>query len=135
MLIFKKGEKKQISKHFTSTEFECKCNVCNNDAQYLDEGQLAKLELVREKFGKAIIITSGYRCPANNKAQGGALNSTHMSGLGTDISPATPTLDSLDELYEICMDVFDNIGNGINKKFIHVDNRPAKPTGKRTWRY
>lgn len=42
------------------------------------------LEPIREYVKTPIIITSGYRSPAVNKAVGGAKNSQHMSGQAAD---------------------------------------------------
>lgn len=133
MISFKKSENKSLSKHFNSKEFECKCGKC--DEQLISDILLEKLEKVREEYGKPIKINSGYRCPDHNKAIGGKPGSSHMTGLAVDISPALLTLDDLDLLYEICYNVFDNIGDGRNKKFIHVDVREPKSTGKRLWIY
>ena len=44
------------------------------------------LEAIRKVVGKPLIISSGYRCPAVNKAVGGADNSYHMLGLAADIN-------------------------------------------------
>ena len=43
------------------------------------------LDPLREAYGKPIIVTSGYRCPALNKAVGGSLTSDHMKGCAADI--------------------------------------------------
>lgn len=43
------------------------------------------LERVRAMVGEPIIILSGYRCPALNKAIGGSKHSAHMDGLAADI--------------------------------------------------
>ena len=43
------------------------------------------LDPLREKYGKPIIVTSGYRCPALNKAVGGSATSDHMIGCAADI--------------------------------------------------
>jgi len=133
MISFKKAENKQLSKHFNSKEFECNCNKC--DEQLISEILLDKLEQVREQYSKPIKITSGYRCPDHNKAIGGKPGSSHMSGLAVDITPVILTLDDLDLLYEICYNIFDNIGDGRPKNFVHVDVREPKPTGKRHWIY
>jgi len=42
------------------------------------------LEEVRELLGYPIIITSGYRSPALNRAVGGVSNSSHAQGLAAD---------------------------------------------------
>ena len=44
----------------------------------------AFLQPLRNAWGKPITITSGYRCPALNKAVGGAYNSAHLEGYGVD---------------------------------------------------
>lgn len=44
------------------------------------------LEQVRALTGKPIIVNSGYRSPAVNKAVGGSPTSAHMTGLAADIN-------------------------------------------------
>ena len=49
------------------------------------------LDKIRERYGKPITVTSGYRCPELNKAVGGAVNpdgtpkSQHCKGEAADI--------------------------------------------------
>lgn len=43
------------------------------------------LDPLRERWGMPIIVTSGYRCTALNKAVGGATNSQHTKGMAADI--------------------------------------------------
>lgn len=43
-----------------------------------------RLELVRAIFNSPVVISSGYRCPALNKAVGGVPNSAHMTGCAAD---------------------------------------------------
>lgn len=133
MISFKKGENKQLSNNFNSGEFECPCKKCTD--QFIDEKLIDKLQEVRDMYGKSVVINSGYRCPEHNTAVGGKVGSSHMSGLAADISPELMTLDELDDLYDICYNIFDNIGDGRNKKFVHVDVREPKSTGKRRWIY
>ena len=45
------------------------------------------LDPLREAWGSAIIINSGYRCPALNKAVGGSKTSTHQLGWSVDMRP------------------------------------------------
>jgi hypothetical protein len=49
----------------------------NRLADYLDG--------IREKVGKPILISSGFRCPVLNKAVGGVTNSQHQKGLAADL--------------------------------------------------
>lgn len=46
----------------------------------------AVLDPLREWYGKPIIVNSGYRCEALNKAIGGAKSSQHMLGEAADIT-------------------------------------------------
>ena len=45
------------------------------------------LDPIREAYGKPIIITSGYRSDALNKAVGGSKTSAHRYGLAVDVVP------------------------------------------------
>lgn len=42
------------------------------------------LQPIRDKIKKPMIITSGYRCPALNRAVGGVSNSQHLKGQAVD---------------------------------------------------
>ena len=46
---------------------------------------IERLDEIREKYGKPIIITSGYRCKELNKKVGGKSNSFHLKGLAADL--------------------------------------------------
>lgn len=60
----------------------------NRLADYLDG--------IREKLGKPISVSSGYRCPMLNKAVGGVANSQHQKGLAADLVCADmPKLESI----------------------------------------
>ena len=45
----------------------------------------AVLDPLREKWGKPIVVSSGYRCPAINRAENGVSNSQHLKGEAADI--------------------------------------------------
>ena len=52
---------------------------------------ISALDKIRERYGKPITVTSGYRCPELNKAVGGAVNpdgtpkSQHCKGEAADL--------------------------------------------------
>ena len=46
---------------------------------------IERLNDIRERYNKKILITSGYRCPALNKAVGGKQNSQHVKGQAADL--------------------------------------------------
>ena len=81
-------------KYFTIEEL-CKSNTAikhkiNNVPQQLQEQNLKilieeVLDQIREKFGKPINVSSGYRCEKLNKLVGGAKNSFHLKGCAADL--------------------------------------------------
>ena len=46
---------------------------------------IERLNDIRERYNKKILITSGYRCTALNKAVGGKPNSQHVKGQAADL--------------------------------------------------
>lgn len=131
-----------MTNYFELNEFTCRC--ANQDC----EGKLPKLKMkpqllqalnrVREEFGQAILVTSGYRCDAHNRAVGGAKASQHLTGSAADIIPSKNNPEDLERLWELCLAEkgFTGIGDGRDSCFIHVDCRVLKPSEKRkTWKY
>ena len=66
-----------------------KLNIKNvpNDPIVIEnlEHTIEQLDELRRLYGKPIVITSGYRCPALNKAVGGKTNSQHVKGQAADL--------------------------------------------------
>ncbi len=73
-----------ISRHFSHSEFKCKCGSCNT-YKPPPLSLVAILEMVRHWAGKPVTITSGYRCGVHNTKVGGATGSKHLLGLAADI--------------------------------------------------
>lgn len=64
-----------------------------NNLTYLIE----RLDIIREKWGGPIIVTSGYRNNALNQAVGGSRTSFHRLGLAADIHPKNGNIMDLAE--------------------------------------
>lgn len=73
-------------KHFTLTEFRCKCGAkyCTGYPAVVDSYLAKDVESMRTKYG-AIGITSGLRCKTWNKLVGGVAGSAHTKGKAVDI--------------------------------------------------
>lgn len=52
----------------------------------MDQGVMAGIQQIRDLYGSAIVLSSGYRCPYGNRAEGGVIDSQHMWGTAVDIS-------------------------------------------------
>ena len=62
--------------------------------QYMIE----RLDIIREKWGGPIIVTSGYRNNLLNQAVGGSKTSAHRTGLAVDIHPKNGNIMELAEV-------------------------------------
>ena len=81
------------------------------------------LDPLREKFGKPIIVTSGYRCKELNKAVGGAAKSQHMSGEAADIRSVEDSKRANKELFNLIIELglpFDQLINEHDYDWVHV---------------
>lgn len=90
----------------------------NRLADYLDG--------IREKYGKPIFISSGYRCPLLNQAVGGVASSQHLKGLAADLICA-----DMEKLLSIIRETggFDQLitehNKGSKNYWIHVSVAPV----------
>lgn len=119
---WKSGDDIQFTKNFNSKEFECP----GSDEHKISVDLIDKLQQLRDSYGKSITVTSGYRSKEYNDKIGGVANSQHVLGRAVDI-----TGKDLDKLYDLCLGIFNAVGDGRKKgKFIHVDNRIMLPGRK-----
>jgi len=113
-------------RNFDAFEFECDC--CGEAP--MSQPFLERLQILRDMYGSAISINSGYRCKAHNKAIGGSKNSRHMVGDAVDIDTARMSSEQKYRLLRLIYQL-EFTGVGIAKTFIHIDLR-NKPT---MWTY
>lgn len=89
------------------------------------------LDPLRQAWGQPITVTSGYRCPAVNKAVGGVPTSMHLSGHAADISAGNPVDNR--RLYQLAQSLnlpyFELIGKKYDFKWLHISHCPGR--GKR----
>ena len=76
---------KEFVRSSTSEKFGIKNEPGEEEKMKLERLCKKILQPVREKFGKPILITSGYRCELLNQKVGGVQNSQHKYGEAADI--------------------------------------------------
>lgn len=75
---------------FTNSDTANRLGISNKpDSQALEniKKTAEALQVIRDAFGKPLVISSGYRCPALNKAVGGSPTSSHVYGFAVDFKP------------------------------------------------
>jgi uncharacterized protein YcbK (DUF882 family) len=121
------GEMK-MTRYFKLSEFACRCGC---GLEEVDTKLISSLELMREVYARPIRITSGVRCPAHNRAVGGAPTSVHLEGLAADLA----VRDSLERYLLVDLAIAAGFRRiGVAKSFIHIDLSPRAPA-PRLWVY
>lgn len=111
--------------YFNTKEFESKDGAPSPYGETVVHRELiVRLNAIRSRFKKPIIVNSGYRSPEHNKAVGGVKNSTHVQGIAADIRPED--LKDLPELQKIADELNTHGGVGFYNTFVHVDVRGEK---------
>jgi hypothetical protein len=111
--------------NFSPAEIACR----GTDQLKLHPAALDKLQALRNRLGKPLIIRSAYRSPEHNRAVGGAPRSKHMEGTAFDIA-----ISNNDQvvLEAAAREVgFLGVGFYPRSGFIHVDLGPARQWGDR----
>lgn len=117
--IILKKESIRLSKYLLSDEVKCKCAHLSCTRTIINLKTIESFERLRELFGKAIIISSGFRCQMHNYDIVGSLRSYHKIGCALDLVPENVVdLDLLEELANSCFDVVIRYDS-----FIHCHNR------------
>lgn len=132
----------QLTEHFWSGEFQCKCGCgFGLKPSDMDPEVVEGIEAMRVALGRPIYVVrwdaigerfdfpgSGCRCAAHNKAIGGTPGSFHQAGRAADLWGVP-----VDELVKAAKAVPVFAGGGIGRYpgrcFVHVDNGP-----RRGWR-
>lgn len=81
------------------------------------------LDPLREKYGKPIIVTSGFRSEKLNRAIGGVKTSQHLTGEAADIRTVEDTPEENKKLFDLAQELdlpFDQLINEYNYDWIHI---------------
>ena len=128
VIVYQASDTSALSKNFTRKDFKCPCG-CSR--QMVDSELVEKLQAIRDKLGKAIKVTSGYRCITHNasKTVGGSPNSKHRYGMAADWRMVDRSINPV-ALGIIAAQYFKAVGiywyDGC--AIVHTDTRDAKAT-------
>lgn len=119
---------RRLAPSFTVREFRCRDG---SDTIMVDQTLVVLLQAIREHFGKAVTITSGYRTGTHNTAVGGSKSSQHLLGRAADIQVAGVSVEDVAAYAESLMPDWGGVGRypvkaGRAKGWVHVDTRPNK---------
>ena len=117
-----------LAPHFRVREFRCKDG---SDTVMVDEALVLLLQCIREHFGKAVTITSGYRTAAHNAKVGGAKSSQHLLGRAADIRVQGVSVEDVAAYAESLMPDWGGVGRypvkaGRATGWVHIDTRQNK---------
>lgn len=125
-------------RHFSLAEFACKGVGCCGRSSKMDQWFLQELDELRSRYGKPLIVSSGYRCPVHNSR----VSSTGKAGPHTTGRAADFAVDRGNALalLRVAIDM-GFTGIGVQQKgggrFLHLDNLPNAPGQPRPsiWSY
>lgn len=121
------GERR-LAPDFKVRELRCRDG---SDTVMVDEALLLLLQCIREHFGKAVTITSGYRTPAHNAKAGGTRFSQHLYGRAADIRVQGASVEEVAACAERLLHGCGGVGRypakaGRAAGWVHVDTRAEK---------
>lgn len=95
------------------------------------------LQPIREKYGKPIVVTSGYRCTALNKLLKGAENSDHCFGVAADIRSLSDSRSENKVLFDLIKGMIDSkqievkqLIDEYDYDWIHISYQDGRSTKK-----
>jgi len=111
-------------KNFSPAEIACR----GTGQLKLHPEALDRLQALRDRLGKPLIVRSAYRSPEHNRAVGGAPASKHMDGTAFDIAMSNHDPAA----FEAAARAVGFLGFGYYPRsgFIHVDLGPARSWGE-----
>lgn len=116
-----------LTANFSRNEFKCKGLNCCGGSDPINIELVRSLQNLRDMVGKALIVTSGFRCRKHNTEIGGAHNSQHIYADAADVKvPNGMTPDQLKEFAEK-IPAFKLGGIGLYSTWIHLDVRKNGP--------
>lgn len=125
-------------KEMTRSETAARMGIDNSlPAKYAGNMQklMEVLQVIRNEYGKPIIVTCGYRCETLNKVLKGATNSDHKFGAAADFRTVSDSVKDNKALFDLvvkmaksgaiqCRQIIDEYNyNWVHVSVNHKDNK------------
>lgn len=121
-----KGKAVQLSKNFTSIEFDCHGTNCCTET-VIDAKLVDFLQQIRTHFGKAVTVSSAYRCEVHNsRTPNASKQSKHMYGMAADIVVSGVAPAEVAKYAESIGILGIGLYPPADGDFVHVDTRTTK---------
>lgn len=114
--------------YFQEEEFVCRCGCGLN---LVKPALIQQLSVARHAAGVPFAVTSGTRCEAHNRKEGGKPTSAHLTGEAADVL-VTSGQQRFAVVRGLVLAGFNRIG--VAKSFVHADIATDKPQGV-VWLY
>lgn len=101
MALTKNFTLQELTKSATATRLKIDNAPSQRIIKNLTELATKVLQPIRDKYGKPIIVTSGYRCEQLNKAVGGVTFSQHCQGQAADIKSVSDSVADNKALFDL----------------------------------
>ena len=110
--------------NFSPAEIACR----GTGSLRVHDEALDKLQALRDRLGKPLIVRSAYRSPEHNRRVGGAPASKHMEGTAFDIAMANHDPEAFAAAARAVG--FQGFGTYPRSGFMHIDLGPARRWGE-----
>ncbi len=123
---YKKTDKTKLSENFKVSEFACPGRGCCSTVK-IDDELIAYLQKIRDHFGVAVTIASGYRCKGyNSLIANAAAKSKHIEGMAADIHVKGIKPAEVAKYAESIGIKGIGLYEGTDGNFVHIDTRTIK---------
>ena len=130
----------KVGQYFSASEVACPCCKETNPSQNL----VSILDETRRALGVPLRISSGLRCPARNKAVGGASLSGHLprdgGGYAADVTYSDHPKRHGEHILRLYIEIENvarrrgiNYGLGLYSSWCHIDTRGECGGGMARW--
>ena len=119
----------KLTKNFSLSEFECKCDCTMDDEVLSNIKELAaNLQVLRDFVKRPIKLTNAYRCLSHNRSIGSKDTSQHVKGKAADIKIEGMTPEEVYKTIQILIAVEAMKEGGLSPygTFTHYDTRGYK---------